>query len=206
MDGNGRWASGCNRASSVIKKSRDGSSQEWRCSKNMGVQVLTVYAFSTENWTRPERWSQVHHLPVEFYDRFVPNCIATMSRFKWSVIPRNYQKSSWSFGRAEEWPINTGLIWISHSIMVDVLSHSGREKQIAQEVLDAEFGQKISQEMITWILSIPRIAASKGIGFDYSFSGEIRLIIFLPWQAAYSGCISQMWCGQILERKHYEVP
>jgi len=54
MDGNGRWARGRNRPASfghragvrAIKRVLEGCEQ-------LGVNVLSVYAFSTENWTRP---------------------------------------------------------------------------------------------------------------------------------------------------------
>ena len=54
MDGNGRWATnkglprsfGHNKGVSVLK-------EIITASKNLGCKVLTVYAFSTENWTRP---------------------------------------------------------------------------------------------------------------------------------------------------------
>ena len=56
MDGNGRWAtrkglprsSGHNQGVNVLK-------EIVKVSKNIGCKVLTVYAFSTENWTRPEK-------------------------------------------------------------------------------------------------------------------------------------------------------
>jgi len=56
MDGNGRWATkkglprsfGHNRGVSVLK-------EILKASKNLGCKVLTVYAFSTENWTRPTK-------------------------------------------------------------------------------------------------------------------------------------------------------
>ena len=56
MDGNGRWAtkkglprsSGHNEGVNVLK-------EIVKVSKNIGIKVLTVYAFSTENWTRPEK-------------------------------------------------------------------------------------------------------------------------------------------------------
>ena len=56
MDGNGRWATkkglprsfGHNRGVTVLK-------EIIKASKNLGCKVLTVYAFSTENWTRPEK-------------------------------------------------------------------------------------------------------------------------------------------------------
>ena len=54
MDGNGRWASkkglprslGHNKGVSVLK-------EILKVSKKLGCKVLTVYAFSTENWSRP---------------------------------------------------------------------------------------------------------------------------------------------------------
>ena len=56
MDGNGRWASkkglprsfGHNKGVSVLK-------EIIKASKNLGCRVLTVFAFSTENWTRPSK-------------------------------------------------------------------------------------------------------------------------------------------------------
>ena len=56
MDGNGRWATkkglprsfGHNKGVSVLK-------EIIRASKNIGCKILTVYAFSTENWTRPTK-------------------------------------------------------------------------------------------------------------------------------------------------------
>ena len=56
MDGNGRWATkknlprsfGHNQGVNVLKKIL-------KASKNLGCKVLTVYAFSTENWIRPAK-------------------------------------------------------------------------------------------------------------------------------------------------------
>ena len=56
MDGNGRWATkkglprsfGHNKGVTVLK-------EILKTSKNLGCKVLTVYAFSTENWTRPTK-------------------------------------------------------------------------------------------------------------------------------------------------------
>ena len=56
MDGNGRWATkkglprkyGHKRGVSVLK-------EILKASKKLGCKVLTVYAFSTENWARPTK-------------------------------------------------------------------------------------------------------------------------------------------------------
>jgi undecaprenyl diphosphate synthase len=55
MDGNGRWAKekGCSR----IHGHKAGSSRVReivKCSGELGIKVLTLYAFSTENWKRPK--------------------------------------------------------------------------------------------------------------------------------------------------------
>lgn len=54
MDGNGRWAKG--RGLPRIMGHRrgvDALKELLRCCKDWGIQVLTAYAFSTENWGRP---------------------------------------------------------------------------------------------------------------------------------------------------------
>ena len=56
MDGNGRWATqrglsrsfGHNQGVNVLK-------EILKVSKNLGCKILTVYAFSTENWARPAK-------------------------------------------------------------------------------------------------------------------------------------------------------
>ena len=74
MDGNGRWAK--KRMQPRVFGHKAGMETLQRvtiAAKEMGVQVLTVYAFSTENWSRPEKEvSFIMNLPVEFYDRYVP--------------------------------------------------------------------------------------------------------------------------------------
>jgi undecaprenyl diphosphate synthase len=54
MDGNGRWASG--HGLPVSEGHRAGTRAgppDRRAAIDLGIESLTVYAFSTENWTRP---------------------------------------------------------------------------------------------------------------------------------------------------------
>lgn len=55
MDGNGRWAKqrGLPRTDGHIK-GQEALRRTLRAAAGLGVQVLTAYAFSTENWNRPE--------------------------------------------------------------------------------------------------------------------------------------------------------
>ena len=55
MDGNGRWAG--QRGLPVLEGHREGARALKRTVQNavkLGVEELTVYTFSTENWTRPD--------------------------------------------------------------------------------------------------------------------------------------------------------
>ncbi|MBW4699392.1 MAG: isoprenyl transferase [Aphanocapsa lilacina HA4352-LM1] len=55
MDGNGRWASKRNLPRVVGHQAGVGALKELlRCCKDWGIGALTVYAFSTENWKRPQ--------------------------------------------------------------------------------------------------------------------------------------------------------
>ena len=56
MDGNGRWAKKRKLPRSLGHKAGASRVQEIiETSGNMGVEVLSLYAFSTENWKRPEK-------------------------------------------------------------------------------------------------------------------------------------------------------
>ena len=74
MDGNGRWAKkrlqprvmGHKAGMDALQKVTIEASQ-------LGVKVLTVYAFSTENWSRPQDEVKfIMNLPVEFFNKYVP--------------------------------------------------------------------------------------------------------------------------------------
>jgi len=55
MDGNGRWANKRNLPRSAgHKKGADAVKKAVEAAIELGVQYLTLYAFSTENWKRPE--------------------------------------------------------------------------------------------------------------------------------------------------------
>src|SRR5438105_1410455 len=54
MDGNGRWAEG--RGRPRLEGHREGSNSVrdvTRCARRTGIEALTLYAFSSQNWQRP---------------------------------------------------------------------------------------------------------------------------------------------------------
>lgn len=55
MDGNGRWAK--QRAMNRLNGHKAGINavrETIRCANDVGVDYLTIYSFSTENWKRPQ--------------------------------------------------------------------------------------------------------------------------------------------------------
>ena len=77
MDGNGRWAK--KRKMPRIKGHYEGMQTIktiTRAANDIGVKYLTLYAFSTENWSRPEQEvNYIMNLPVNFLKTFLPELI-----------------------------------------------------------------------------------------------------------------------------------
>ena len=194
MDGNGRWAKKRMQPRVFGHKAGMEALQEVTiAAKEMGVQVLTVYAFSTENWTRPQQEvSFIMNLPVEFYDRFVPELHRNNVKIQMiGEVSRLPKETLEALEKAEALTrFNTGLI------LNFALNYGGRAeltqavKQIAQEVLDAHLNPgDISEETIANYLytsSLPKDLRDPDL--IIRTSGELRLSNFLPWQAAYYRC------------------
>lgn len=192
MDGNGRWAK--SRMQPRImghKAGMDALQKVTKTASELGVKVLTVYAFSTENWSRPEKEvSFIMNLPVEFYDKYVPELHA--NNVKIQMIGEHSKLPAPTLAalrKAEEKTrYNTGLI------LNFALNYGGRAelahaiKAIAQDVLDAKFNpgdvdeQLVSDYLFTGSLS----PAYRDPDLVIRTSGELRLSNFLPWQTAYS--------------------
>jgi len=84
-DGNRRWAKKHGLAPvEGHKKGLDTAFRIVKASKNLGVKVLTLWSFSTENWSRPR--TEVHYLMriyQIFFKKHVKELIAEGVRFKW---------------------------------------------------------------------------------------------------------------------------
>ena len=80
LDGNGRWAKkrGLPRTAGHAAGSETFRKIATYC-KNIGVEYLTVYAFSTENWKRPEE--EVCTI-MKLLNRYLEEAIATMEKDK----------------------------------------------------------------------------------------------------------------------------
>lgn len=192
MDGNGRWAK--KRLQPRVmghKAGMDALQKITKSASDMGVQVLTVYAFSTENWARPEKEVNfIMNLPVEFYDRYVPDLDANNVKIQMigehSRLPEATKKAMEN--AMQKTKDNTGLI------LNFALNYGGRGevtqavKEIAQAVLRSELHPRdIDEQLIADYLYTNQLPASlRDPDLVIRTSGELRLSNFLPWQTAYS--------------------
>lgn len=192
MDGNGRWAK--KRMQPRVmghKAGMDALQDVTIASSELGVKVLTVYAFSTENWSRPEDEVKfIMNLPVEFFDKYVPELDA--NNVKVQVIGETNCLPKATFDAmkraCEQTEHNSGLI------LNFALNYGGRSeiteavKNIAQEVLEAKISpDDITEDVISNHLMTNHLPyLYRDPDLIIRTSGELRLSNFLPWQSAYS--------------------
>ena len=187
MDGNGRWAKkrGLPRSTGHTAGAKLIKSIARRCNE-LGVKNLTVFAFSTENWARPqEEVSSIINL-LRYYlkeiDKYVKENIRIRFIGDWSGFDQDIQDK---IAKSEEASKNaTGLVF---SI---ALNYGGRAeithaaKQIAQEV---EEGKLAIEEITEQTLSDHMYTAGMpDVDLIIRPSGEYRLSNFLIWQSAYA--------------------
>ncbi len=188
MDGNGRWAKsrGASRIfghRNAIKAVRD--TTEF-CAEN-GIEHLTLYAFSTENWARPKyEVDGLMTLLVATINDELPtlkkNNVRLSSIGDLSKLPREAQEKLAT--AKEETASHTGLN------LILALNYSGRwdlEQAVQQMAKDQSEG-KIKAEAIDQDL-IGSYLSTKGIPdpeLMVRTSGEMRISNFLLWQMAYT--------------------
>jgi len=188
MDGNGRWAKkkgaarifGHQNAIKAVKEATEGCAE-------LGVKYLTLYAFSTENWGRPqEEIDGLMHLLVRTLrseiETLTKNNISLTTIGDISSLPQNCQHELRESIKATS--ENTGLI------LVLALNYSGRWelKEAIKEIShDIKAGiiepNDISQPLISSYLNTRNIPDPELL---IRTSGEMRVSNFLLWQIAYT--------------------
>lgn len=97
MDGNGRWAKSRMLPRSLGHRAGMDALQEIvRVSKSIGIEALTVYAFSTENWLRPEQ--EVNALFLCSSNIFIKRLMNSMRIMYESTFSEALKGSAPSFG------------------------------------------------------------------------------------------------------------
>lgn len=188
MDGNGRWAK--KRNMPRVKGHYEGMQTVKKITKyasKLGIQYLTLYAFSTENWARPkEEVSYLMDLPEKMFTSFMPELME--NNVKVEVIgvveklPENTRKAVED--AIEQTKNNTGLK------LIFALNYGSKDeivtavKRIVQGAANNEYKveeideQLISDNLFTKDTPDPDLLIRT--------SGEQRISNFLLWQIAYS--------------------
>ncbi len=182
MDGNGRWAA----AKHLPRNAghREGAQAVRRvieAAAKLGIKYLTLYAFSTENWSRPR----------EEIDTLMNLLDKTIEQYQSTAQKQNLR--IWVSGARD--PLPPHLLTKIDRLVQDTAAHTGLTVNLAlnygsqQEIthavnaLLAEGKTIVTPQDISAHLYQPQLPAPELI---IRTSGEQRLSNFLLWQAAYS--------------------
>ncbi|SIS51354.1 isoprenyl transferase [Belliella pelovolcani] len=188
MDGNGRWAQkkgamrvfGHKHALAAVRDTIEAAD-------DLGIKVVTLYAFSTENWSRPaDEVSALMEIMINSFISELPRMLQNNVRLTAigdiDSLPKGMQENL--ANTVEKTKNNTG-------VRVNLaLSYSGRweieqaVKNIAKKVVDGQMTvEDITQEAIASHLNTNDIPDPELL---IRTSGELRISNFLLWQLAYT--------------------
>lgn len=198
MDGNGRWAK--KRSLPRVSGHRQGikSVKEIvETSARIGLKVLTLYAFSVENWKRPPaEVSTLMRLLREYIHKELRTLQKNNIRFqvigRWhELAPAVVQDLLWG---VKETASNTGLLFNI------ALNYGGRTEIVdAMRAMMLEFAgnggihrpEEITEEIVARHLYT---SGQPDPDLLIRTSGELRISNFLLWQIAYS----EIWVTEVL--------
>jgi undecaprenyl diphosphate synthase len=188
MDGNGRWAQ--ERGASRTAGHRQGVQRVKeiiRGASSLGIQFVTFFAFSTENWSRPK--TEINAL-MRYLDIFLSQEIKVLHKnnMRFTVIGRaepvpKYLQEKIKQAQ-EKTKGNTGLR------VILALNYGGR-----QEIVDA--AKKFAREVLEKKADLETLDAQEFSRYFYAAdisdpdllirtSNEMRISNFLLWQLSYS--------------------
>jgi len=181
MDGNGRWAR--RQGLSVAEGHRAGTKALRRTVEaaiDLGVESLAVYAFSTENWTRPpDEVDALMELFPETIDRELRDLAAQGVRTRF--IGRRDRASDQLRRKMAELEAETAdktrfQLWIA-------FDYGGRRELVDAARRAAEAGVELDEETFASFLYAPEMPDPDLL---IRTSGELRISNFLLWQLAYA--------------------
>ncbi len=188
MDGNGRWAK--KRMLPRVFGHRQGAKALdtlLNNAKGMGVEHITVYAFSTENWSRAEEevsgiMGILREYINKYFKEYADSDFRVDSIGDLSALSPDLQKDINNLKEASK---NKKGIHLTIA-----MNYGGRDeitravKKIAQDVKDNKLKpEDITQDLISNYLDS---AGTPDPELIIRTSGELRTSNFLMWQSAYS--------------------
>lgn len=188
MDGNGRWAK--KRLLPRIAGHRQGVEavrRVARAARTLGIEVLTLYAFSSENWRRPEEEvGALMGLLRQFLASELDELIAEGVQLKvigdWrSLSPDLVAMIDGAIARTSGNPGPTLVIALNYGAQAEILAATRR---LAEQVRDGTLEPAaIDEARFDGELET---AGLPPLDLLIRTSGEQRLSNFLLWQAAYA--------------------
>jgi undecaprenyl diphosphate synthase len=188
MDGNGRWAkqkglartaghrAGINRIKEIIQAAKD-----------LGVEVITLFAFSTENWSRPK---QEVNLLMRYLNNFLEREMKNLDKnnIRLVVIGRDDPIPQYLQEKIKKAEIktkdNTGMTLVialnygARQEIVDAVKQFSRAVVKGQADLESLSPEEFKQYFYTAGLPDPDLLIRT--------SGEMRISNFLLWQLSYA--------------------
>ncbi len=188
MDGNGRWAKKklLNRISGHTK-GVDAVREVVTSCRELGIKILTLYAFSIENWKRPKEEVMALMGLLKDYllkerEEMIRNNIRLCAIGRLEDLPPDVQEALQETMRGTEhcngMILNLALSYGSRSEILNAVQRilfDFKKKKIKPEAIDQE---RFSQYLWTWGLPDPDLLIRT--------SGEFRISNFLLWQIAYT--------------------
>jgi undecaprenyl diphosphate synthase len=190
MDGNGRWATA--HGVSVAEGHRAGSRAlrpVVETAIDVGVESLAVYAFSTENWTRPG--DEVEAL-MEIFGETIDRELVDLAKegVRTRFVGRRDRAPDWLRAKLAELEAATATetrlnLWIA-------FDYGGRAELVEAARRIAESGAEVDEESFGRYLYAPEMPDPDLV---IRTSGELRVSNFLLWQSAYAefAFIDTLW-------------
>ncbi len=186
MDGNGRWAKKQDKQRTFGHLSGSENVRNIALAANkLNIKVLTLYAFSTENWKRPmEEVDYLMKLPEVFFNRFMDELmregIKIMAIGDLSKFPPNTQRVL--LNAIDRTKNNSGLI------LNFAMNYGGRDEIIRAVNAIANEVRLGTLDIIdeTVFESFLMTSGLPPVDLMIRTSGEQRISNFLLWQLAYS--------------------
>jgi undecaprenyl diphosphate synthase len=188
MDGNGRWAKekgeqrvyGHAHGVQAVKRTVEAAIES-------GVKVLTLYAFSTENWLRPKQ--EVNALLELFVsttlkelEGLIENGIRLMSIGDKDQLPENCRKvlsdAVEKTQNNDRLILNLAISYSAKHEITQAVKRIGKECADGQLLADDITPERIAEKLYTADIPDPDLLIRT--------SGEQRLSNFLLWQLAYA--------------------
>jgi undecaprenyl diphosphate synthase len=188
MDGNGRWAKARHLPRAVgHQRGVEAVRVLVRAARNFGLQALTLYAFSSENWRRPaDEISDLMGLLKRFIQSDIDEFVANGVKLK---IIGDYKALSADIVELLDDALARTVN--NHGTTLVIALNYGSQQEIARAAAAAAVKGPITAEAIEAELETADLPP---LDLLIRTSGEVRLSNFLLWQAAYA----EMWFTDVL--------